>query len=116
MRAAELLEQGLSQAEDARRVRVSRESVRLWWNQIHANGSKRALRKAGRLGRKPRLDETHLKRLRVILQAGPARGGFSSGPWTLARITAVIHRKFQVRYHPRHISWILRKRLNQRAA
>jgi transposase len=112
IQAAKLLEQGLSQAEVARRLGVSRESVRRWSNRIKTGGSISALKKTGRAGRKPGLGPAQLKRLRAILKAGPAKSGFPSTPWTLQRIAIVIHKQFQVRYHPRYVSWILRTKLN----
>src|SRR3954467_15634626 len=48
MRAARLLHGGISQAEVARQVKVSRESVRRWANRIAQEGASAALRKAGR--------------------------------------------------------------------
>jgi transposase len=112
LRAAKLLEQGTSQAEVARRLKVSRESVRRWANQIGTRGSKLGLKKAGRAGREPRLGAAELKELRAILRAGPTKSGFRSGPWSLERMARVIKRKFGVQYHTRHVSWILRKKLN----
>jgi len=40
MKAVKLFQQGLSQAEVARRLKVTRESVRRWWNQFAARGSR----------------------------------------------------------------------------
>ena len=108
---AKLLKQGLSQAEVARRLNVSRESVRRWKNQIQAHGSIQALKKAGRAGRKSKLDQTQIGKLNAILRAGPAKAGFPSGPWTLARIAKIIRKEFGVQYHPRHVARILRKRI-----
>jgi transposase len=48
IQGAKLLRQGLTQAEVARRLAVSRESVRRWWNQMQAQGSPEALKKAPR--------------------------------------------------------------------
>ena len=50
MRAARLLNRGLSQAEVARRVKVSRESVRRWAGQIAKHGTAEGLKKAERAG------------------------------------------------------------------
>jgi putative transposase len=111
IQAAELLKQGLPQAEVARRLKVSRESVRRWANRIEA-ASGLGLRKAGQAGRKPKLGPVELKRLKSILKAGPAKSGFHGGAWNLKRVASVIHKKFNVRYHTRHVSWILRKKLD----
>lgn len=111
MTAAKLLNRGISQAEVARRVKVSRESVRRWWNQIRQHGSTDGLRKAGRAGRKPGLNVTDLRRLENILRAGPEKAGFANGLWTLDRIAEVIHKEFAAEYHPGHVWWILRRKL-----
>ena len=111
IKGAKLLRQGLPQAEVARRLAVSRESVRRWWNQMQAQGSPEALKKAPRAGRKPKLGSAELKELKRILKAGPAKSGFASGPWTLVRIAKVVRKEFGVLYHARHIGWILRNKL-----
>src|SRR4051794_4727848 len=82
--AAKLLDRGLSQAEVARRVKVSRESVRRWANRIAANGAGEGLKKAGRAGRTARLGPPELEKLEQILLAGPEKSGFPlvSGHWT----------------------------------
>lgn len=111
MDAARLLGQGIRQAEVARRVQVSRESVRRWADQITKYGSAKILKKAGRAGRKGKLDAAQLGRLETILKSGPERAGFSTGLWTLERIGQVIRSEFEVEYHPGHVWWILHKKL-----
>ncbi|MGH7253752.1 MAG: winged helix-turn-helix domain-containing protein [Nitrospiraceae bacterium] len=111
MEAARLLREGLSQADVARRVKVSRESVRRWQNQLTIHGSAEGLKKAGRAGRKALLEVAELRRLGTILQAGAEKAGFPNGLWTLERIAAVIRDQFQVDYHPGHVWWVLRRKL-----
>jgi transposase len=111
MSAAKLLDRGLSQAEVARRVKVSRESVRRWWNQMVIHGSAKGLKKAGRAGRKPRLTPAEWKQLAAVLRAGPEEAGFPNGLWTLDRIAQVIQQTFGVGYRSGHVWWILRKKL-----
>ena len=112
LQAAKLLKRGLSQAEVARRLKVSRESVRRWSNRIETGSPRLGLSKAGRAGRKPKLGPAELKRLKAILKAGPAKSGFPNGPWSLRRVASVIRKEFGVKYHTRHVSWILRKKLD----
>jgi transposase len=112
MWAAKRLSRGLTQAEVARRVKVSRESVRRWSNQIlQQHGSAQALVRAGRAGRKPRLSTAQLQALEGILRQGPEPAGFRNGLWTLDRIAHVIREQFQVDYHAGHVGWILRNKL-----
>jgi len=111
IKAAKLLDQGLSQAEVARRLKVSRESVRRWANRIEAGSPALGLSKAGRAGRKPKLGPAELTKLKAILRAGPRKSGFPTGEWSLRRVASVIRKEFAVKYHTRHVSWILRNRL-----
>jgi transposase len=62
----------------ARQLKVSRESVRRWSNQIAKQGMA-GLKKAARAGRPPGLSAAELKKLETLLQAGPEKAGFSSG-------------------------------------
>jgi len=111
MAAAKLLNRGLSQAEVARRTKVSRESVRRWWNQIVRHGAAKGLQKAGRAGRKSRLAASQIEKLETILLAGPEQAGFSNGLWTLDRIAKVIRDQFGVQYRSGHVWWILHKKM-----
>jgi transposase len=114
MQAAKLLKRGFSQAEVARKLKVSRESVRRWSNRIATHGSVKGLKKTQQPGRNPKLEPSALRRLIAILKAGPRKAGFSTGPWTLARIAAVIRKEFGVRHHPAHVGWILSRKLGMR--
>jgi transposase-like protein len=67
MRAANMLRRGVPQAEVARRVGVSAAAVCKWNRVLEANGPT-GLRKAGRAGRKPKLDAVGLTRLRERLK------------------------------------------------
>lgn len=111
MEAARLLGRGLTQAEVARRVKVSRESVRRWADQIASNGSAAGLKKVGRAGRIPRLGSAELAKLEKILLAGPEKAGFPNALWTLDRIAEVMRKQFGVKYHSGHVWWILRRKM-----
>jgi transposase len=111
MQGAKLLNRGIHQAEVARRCKVSRESVRRWWNRIAAHGTQ-ALKRAGRAGRKPQLEASQLKKLEARLREGAEKAGFPNGLWTLERIGQIIRDEFGVDYHPGHVWWILRKKLD----
>lgn len=109
-RAMILLEKGLSQAEVARRTKVSRQSV-LRWNGQRLAGGKDALRAAGRAGRKPRLDGDREQALVKILGAGPEAAGFATPLWTLERVAKVIRREFGLACHATTARRVLRDRL-----
>lgn len=109
-RAMTLLEKGLSQAEVARRTKVSRQSV-LRWNCQRLEGGREALRSAGRAGRKPRLDPDQEQALVKVLVAGPGAAGFATPLWTLERVAKVIRREFGLACHATTALRVLRDRL-----
>jgi transposase len=111
MRAAKLLDRGISQAETARQVKVSRQSVHRWALQILKQGGADGLKRAGRAGRRPRLGARELKRLESILREGPEKAGFPNGLWTLDRIAWIIKEQFGVKYHTAQVWRILRQKL-----
>ena len=108
MRAAALFEQGLSQAQVAKKLRVSSQSAHRW-HQAWEEGGREALKSALRKGPAPRLSEPQLQELDEALVAGPKRFGFSTDLWTLPRIAQVIRTLFRVSYHPGHVWRILQK-------
>ena len=97
--AARLLGQGVPQAEVARRVRASRQSVSRWAQHLE-QGGRRALRKAGRAGRKPRLSATDLRRIERGLKRGPEALGYETSLWTSWRVAHLIETACGVHYHP----------------
>lgn len=107
LKAARLFEQGVSQAEVARRCSVSRESARRWHAQWESAG-KAGLKKAGRAGRKPRLGPSQLEALRRGLKEGPEVLGYGTGLWTTWRVADLIERQTGLKYHPGHVWRILR--------
>ena len=107
--AIRLFEQGRNQSEIARQVKVVRQTVGRWVQQYRAQG-RRALRKAGRAGRKPRLNEKQRHQLKKLLLAGPERLGYETPLWTCPRVAHLIEQQFGVRYHEGHV-WKLLVRL-----
>ena len=81
IQAARLLDKGYPEAEVARRVRVHRQSVNRWAQDL-ASGGRVALKRAGRAGRKPRLTSDDLRRIEQGLTRGPEALGYApaSGP------------------------------------
>lgn len=106
--AGRLFAQGLSQAEVARQLGVSRQSASRWFRLWKANGSE-GLRGAGRTGRKRQLSEEELRRLEAVLIQGPQAQGYETNLWTLQRIANVIEKLFGVSYHPGHVWKLLRQ-------
>ena len=92
LRAARLLEQGLPQAEVARRVGVSRQSVSAWAKKLEAEGSQ-AL-KASPLGRPSSFDTAQRRELSRLLKRGALAAGFPTELWTLPRVGSLIKDRF----------------------
>jgi transposase len=106
--AVDLLRRGIYQAEVARRVGAHRQSVSRWAKQLE-QGGKRALHKAGRAGRKPRLSTDDLRRIEMSLKRGPQALGFETSLWTSWRVAYLIEREYGVKYHPSQAWRILRQ-------
>lgn len=107
-KAASLFQQGMTQAEVARALRVSRQSVSRWYAR-YCHGGARRLKGAGRAGRKPRLNAQQLRRFEAALRRGARSHGFQTDLWTLPRIALVISWVTGVEYHPGHVWRILQK-------
>ena len=103
-----MLRQGVHPAEVARRVGVHRQSVGRWAKQLDQGGL-RALRGAGRAGRKAQLVPEQLQQIERGLKRGPEALGYTSGLWTSARVAHLIESECGVRYHPGHAWRILRQ-------
>jgi len=107
MRAARLLEKGYSQSEVARRVGAHRQSVSQWAAELQEKG-RAGLKRAGRAGRKPRLDALAIRKIEQGLKRGPEALGYSTSLWTSARVAHLIETECGVRYHPGHVWRVLR--------
>ena len=108
MRAADYFVKGeLSQAEIARRLGVSHQTVSDWHDKWEVGGRK-ALKGAGRAGRRPKLGEEDLATVDKALRRGAKANGYSTDLWTLARVAEVIEAETGVRYHPGHVWRVLR--------
>jgi len=106
-RAVKLLEKGdLNQSEVARRLKVCRQTVSRWMDDLRTGGQD-ALQQAGRAGRKPELSEADRERLQELLLQSPEQLGYASPLWTCARVAHLIEDEFGVDYHPGHVWKIL---------
>lgn len=104
--AIRFLEQGLNQAEIARKLQVSRSTV-VRWVRRYRNEGKDALRKAGRAGRRPLLSQSDRQRLEELLVRGPEALGYETPLWTCPRVAPLIEQEFGVRYHEGHVWKVL---------
>jgi len=107
LRAARLLEQGLPQAEVARRIGVSRQSVNAWAKRLDTEGPE-AL-KATPLGRPGSFGTAQRRELTRLLKRGALAAGFPTELWTLPRVGALIADRFGNQYSEVHVWRLLRE-------
>jgi transposase len=107
MRAARFLQQGVSEAEVARRVGVHRQSVNRWAQQL-AKAGRTALKRAPRTGRPPQLSARDRQRIEQGLKRGPQALGYRTDLWTAWRVADLIERECGVKYSTVHAWRVLR--------
>lgn len=108
-RALDLLREGLSPSEVARRVGATRQSVNRWRRESHqSKSSKTKSRK--RLGRPRLLSEAKEQQLARALKSGAYANGYAEDYWTLDRIAHVIWELFAIRYSTSSV-WYLMQRM-----
>jgi transposase len=108
-RAVQLLDEGERPTVVARFLGVNRSSVYRW--RQTANDDPRALAALPHPHRPPCLTDGQLRNLEVLLQQGPQAHGYNNWLWTTERVSDLIARHFQVRYHHDHVGRFLRRRL-----
>ncbi|MFJ9552058.1 winged helix-turn-helix domain-containing protein [Streptomyces erythrochromogenes] len=91
VRAAELFVQGRSNAEIAGMVGVHAESVRRW-RRAWENGGAQAMRRRPASGRRPKLGDAQVEKVRAALERGAQAHGFEADLWTLERVGVVVER------------------------
>ena len=106
LRAIRLLDNGVSQAQVARELGVSRQSVSRWASAWSSDG-KSAL-KARKVGRPAELDRGQRRELVKLLKRGAVLAGYPTELWTLPRVRDVIAEQFGRRYNEAHVSRILK--------
>jgi transposase len=89
-------------------VGAHRQSVSRWAQELAEQGLA-GLKRAPRAGRKPRLSEEHLGRIRQALKRGPRALGYATELWTARRVREVIVQECGVQFSPRHVWWLLRQ-------
>jgi transposase len=98
IKGARLLKSGVQQAEVARRLGVSRQTVSTWARRLtEVNGAVGKL-KAQPLGRPPSLDEAQRDALTAALLDGALQAGFPTELWTIKRVRQLVQREFGVAY------------------
>jgi transposase len=111
LHAAELFAQHVHQAQVARLLGVSRQTVSRWHQRWQADGTA-GLQSRGAPGRTPRVSDAQLAQAEQALLEGAKAHGFDTDLWTLDRIAEVIWRLTGVRHHPAQVWRLLRHRLD----
>ncbi len=106
--AARLFATGLTRAEVARRLGVSRATATRWFRKL-GKGGPAALTAPRTLGRPPSLDAVTLATIQADLERPPMASGFALAQWSMAAIAALIERRCGVTYHRRHVARVLRR-------
>jgi len=101
---------GAKQADVARALNVSRQSVSRWYREWERRGTE-ALKAAGRAGRKPKIGSRDLRKIESGLRKGARANGFGTDLWTLRRVAKVIETVTGVHYHQGHVWRVLRHSL-----
>ncbi len=107
-RALALYETGWQQKEIAEALGVTRGAVSQWVKRAQEGGVE-ALNTPPRTGRPARLSQADRRRLVKLLAKGAEAFGFRGAVWTNPRVAKLIQRELGVRYHPAHVSRILKE-------
>ena len=105
--AAGLLAKGQGIREVARTIGAAPSSVKRWKDALE-QGGKNALKSKPHTGRPSRLSPKQRQHLLRLLQRGPQAAKMKADQWTCRLIGRMIRQCFGVKYHPDHVSRILR--------
>jgi transposase len=108
LRAWELHEQGWLGKEIAAALGVTEGAVSQWLKRAREHGPA-ALHHRMPPGPTPKLTTEQREQLPALLAHGAEAYGFLGEVWTTKRVATVIAREFGVRYHPAHVSRLLRQ-------
>src|SRR5215831_1184097 len=99
-RAIQILQQGATVTEVARRIGCSHSSVILWRRMLRRRGTA-GLKAQPAPGRPTRLEARQVRRLPALLRKGALAWGYTT------RIAEVIRREFGIRFHRAHVGRLL---------
>ncbi len=107
-RAWALYQAGWAQGQIAEALGVSPGAVSQWIQRARQGGAE-ALETLHTGGRPARLSQADLRRLVKLLSKGAGAFGFRGAVWNNPRVAHLIQREFGIRYHPAHVSRILKR-------
>ncbi len=108
LRAWQLKQEGWTQRDIAKALGVTEGAVCQWMKRVREGGAE-ALRHQPAPGPTPRLTPEQRAEIPLRLAKGAETYGFRGDLWTTKRVALVIERWFGVRYHPAHVSRLLRE-------
>ncbi|HEV8193155.1 MAG TPA: winged helix-turn-helix domain-containing protein [Ktedonobacterales bacterium] len=108
-RAWALKHEGWLQKDIAVALGVSEGAVSQWMKRARERGGEKAVARQPPPGMLPRLSAGQLAQIPGLLAGGAEAYRFRGDVWTANRVADVIWRHFGVRYHPDHISRLLRR-------
>lgn len=106
-RAWALFRSGWAQKDIAEALGVTAGAVSQWIQRAREGGVS-ALETPKTRGRPARLKKADWRHLVKLLARGAEAFGFRGAMWTNRRVAQLIEREFGVRYHPAHVSRILK--------
>jgi len=106
-RAWALYQTGWKQKDIAEALGVTQGAVSQWIKRGKAGGEA-GLTEQPKSGAPVRLSAPDRQKLPGLLERGAESFGFGGDLWTCARVGKLIEREFGVRYHPAHVSRILK--------
>lgn len=104
--ALNLLDDGLSLNEVARRLKCAPSSV-MRWRDRRKKEKDGVYEVRASNGRPPLLDARQKRNLARLLIKGAMALGYRTDLWTTARVAEVVEREFGVRYHRDHVGRLL---------
>jgi transposase len=107
-RAWALYQMGWKQKDIAEALGVTKGAVSQWI-KAGKEGGEAALKDRPKSGAPRRLSTEERQRIPALLERGAESFGFRGDLWTCPRVAKVIEREFGVRYHPAHVSRILKE-------
>jgi transposase len=107
-RAWALYQKGWKQKDIAEALGVTKGAVSQWI-KAGKEGGEAALKDRPKPGAPRRLSTEERQRIPALLKRGAESFGFRGDLWTCPRVAKVIEREFGVKYHPAHVSRILKE-------
>jgi len=100
-----MLKRGVSQAEVARALDVSRQTTSRWAKMVTDDPEVWSEKKRGRPAG---LTDKQMRQLEMLVCLGPSANRFATYAWSVALVTELIEREFGVQYKAANVRRILR--------